>query len=734
MRIYLLLFAALFGSQVAAQDQKEREPNNEPDKATIAELDRPVSFQLTTKDDADYFKVISPGDGVIRFTQLGKSKAHGSVHRWWIDPKTGEEVRRGESTLRVRKGAMVVFGVSSDQYSFQKVASDEEVRGEFSFSPELSTSEVNDSLETAESVEVGKQFSYNLMPRLDVDVFRIVSPGDGVLRYMDEKRTETHGWVHTSWALEDGTVTRKGERDIRVSEGQKVYLRIRSHNYDFSSKSSDEVIKGTIAFEPETTASEPNNDPRTAQDVTVGETFSFTLNPRLDQDYFRVISPGRGVLTYVDEKQTETHGWIYPFWIDKEGEGFRAGLRDRRVEKGETVLFGVRSNAYNHSSTGSPEVVRGKFVFAPEISVSEPNGSPESAEVAELGVPVRFTLTPRHDRDFFRLKSPAKGTLRFELASPSQKHRPYPAWINPSTGKMIRQGEWDRSIEKGETTVLSISSNQFQFADVASDEVLVGYFSIDAERIGGEPNDSPGLAQSMNLDRPTEFALTPRHDRDFFTTPPSPVDGMIQIRLIDGGFHHPDLFPWWGDDDSRGGYWDKRVSKGESATLGLRSARHAWGEKASNETLRTMVNFVAEPLGNEPGDTIKDATKVEIDVPISFALMPAGDRDYFEITSPRAGWLSVVPKEGDSLSAWFWWVRTPSGEMVENTRVEVSKGETIYLGVRAGRFRSKWASDEVMKATVRYVAAATDSDPQESTTKASGKRKWTFRINRISRL
>ncbi|MEM1442097.1 MAG: hypothetical protein AAGF67_07120 [Verrucomicrobiota bacterium] len=726
----LLLLFTLLSAPLMAQDQKEQEPNNDPDKATIVELDRIVSFQLTPKHDVDYFEVISPGDGVLRFAQKEHSKAHGWVHRWWISPETGETVRPRESDLRVTAGSKWILGVSSDQFRSSQVASDEVIQGEFSFSPEKFESEPNETIESAQPVDAGESFSFSLMPRLDADVFSIVSPGNGVLRYIDEKRTDAHGWVRVDWILENGASARANERDIRVIKGQKVYLKIRSHTFHSSAKSSDEIITGKIVFEPELFPSEPNNTPEEAVEVTVGETFEFTLNPRLDVDVFTVSSPGRGTLTYVDEKRTESHLWVYPFWLEEDGKGFRAGLRDRRVEKGETVFLGIRSHHFDSSAKGSNEIIRGKLVFAPEIAVSEPNDSAETAETVELEESVRFTLTPRHDRDFFRLKSPAKGTLRFELSQPSKDHQTYPSWINPSSGEVMREGKWDRSIEKGETTLFVMRSNHFAVSDVASNEMLQGSFFLEPERVGGEPNDTADLAQPMNSKGPTGFTLTPRHDRDFFQLPESPVDGMVQVRRVDEGTHHPKLFPWWGEGNFRGGLWNTRVSKGESATLGLRSSQFTWDETASSEPMQIVAEFIAEPLGNEPGDTTELATKTEIGSPFPFALMPSGDRDYFAFTSSRAGWLKVSQEEDGSRAPWFWWERKESGEKVENTAAEVKEGEIIFLGVRADRFRSSWAADEVMTAVVQYVEAPETPESSGHESRTSPKRKWTFRINR----
>ncbi len=710
----------------------ESEPNNEAAKAESVEIGKDVEFRFTPRGDRDYFKLTSPGDGVIGF-RLKKGSPEHSPHPWWGEHE-GEDGKRyilrdGKWDRRVRKGEDVVFAIRGNYYGHNEKESDDVLVGVFEFSAPVDR-EPNDADDQAIGVDIDEQVSFTFQPRHDVDRFAIAAPGDGVIRFVLDGKVEDHS-PYPWWGEftgEDGRdyERRSGMWDIAATRGEKLVFAIRSNYYSHSEKSSSEVLRGRFVFEPRVGA-EPNDSMETAAPVEVGEEFSFQLNPRKDRDYFKMESPGSGTLRFRLTQTSEAHD-PEPWWGEYAGEDGKSYLRrpgqwDRDVVAGEEVILAVRSNHYDHKENGSPDVLKGIVEFTERFD-DEPNDSADEATPIEPGKPFRFQLTPRLDRDYFTFTSPGRGTVKFTITErPDEAAGLYPWWGEVERdGRLFefRSGQWDRAVEQGDTVVLAVRSSYFGHKEVAIDELIAGVVEFTAED-GDEPNDLPEQARTVGIGEPFGIVLNPRGDRDCFRAT-GLGDGVLRFTRTDDSDVHPGLFPVWIQDGTAyPGYRETRVAGGGEAVVQVRSNRFEHNARASTEAATAVIEFVAEPDAPETGEEPADASAIAIGRPFRFAILPSWDRDHFRFTPKEDGHvrlrLVTAPPAGKHLG--YWWHEGADGDPVETEVLQVQSGKTYILGLSADG--QSWSSEDVLEAVVESTDAP--ADPV---------RRWTFEIERLA--
>ncbi len=127
---------------------------------------------------------------------------------------------------------------------------------------------------------------------------------------------------------------------------------------------------------------------------------------------------------------------------------------------------------------------------------------------------------------------------------------------------------------------------------------------------------------------------------------------------------------------------------------------------------------------NEPNDSVKTAAKVVLGEEISFAIHPQGDKDYFEVEVPEAGYLNaVVTEPAKGLTYNYRFVRKTEGDMfkgegeeIQNTEesnaVRVSKG-TYVIGVW-DRWNKKPSGPQEGKLKFVFVPEMDDYEPNNS--------------------
>ncbi|MEM6911355.1 MAG: hypothetical protein AAF555_07200 [Verrucomicrobiota bacterium] len=719
-------------SSLALPLQAETEPNNTAAEATPVTIGQEWEFQFLEKGDRDYFSLKAPGDGVLRLRLTQKASSH-QVFPWWGETE-GEDGRsdlrrNGFWDRRVSQGEAVILALKSHRWPHMEAASPDLLKALLEWVPPVDT-EPNDDATTALPATVNQPLLFSLNPTRDVDYFTLEAPGDGVLRFFLSQKSKDHEpypWWGEFVGPDGKTYERRsGIWDLGVTEGQQVTFALRGNRWPHQEKGSAEKLEGFFRFQPYQDA-EPNNSPETATPAQVGQELSFQFNPQHDRDYFVIESPGTGTLRFEVTQDARPHE-IYPWWgerTDSNGQTYlhRGGEWDTQAEKGERVIFGLKSSRWNHRERSSSDVMKGRFSFSQRLD-QEPNDRAEDATPIEVGQPFRFQLTPRGDRDYFTFVSPGRGSVELSLpARPLRAARIYPWWGEEEReGQLyeLRSGKWDRSVDAGETVVFALRSDQFAHSGIAIEEALTGLVAFTPEE-GSEPNDLPEQAERIALDVPFPIVLNPEGDRDCFrVTAPGP--GALRFLRQDQSPVHPGLFSAWiHADTAYPGSRETRAKKGEEAVLQLRSHRFPSSEQASDIAISGLVEFLPEPNAPETGEDPSDATEVRLGEPFSFAILPRWDRDHFRFTPEKDGFVSLrllsPAVENQVLS--HWWLGSAEGPPVENQVFPVQAGKTHFLGLAADR--QTWSSQQVYRAVIE----ASPAPPLLN-------RRWTFEIERLT--
>jgi len=569
----------------------DEEPNNTVEQAKELKAGDVFELQFNPRYDIDYYKVQAPGLGVLRLSQLKESKAHGWAWPWWM--RDGKAERAGEWDRGCVKDEWVVFGLSSSQNHWNHVGSDEVVTLRLSFEPLATGEEPNDEAEKARLIQAGQPFELQLNPRYDVDYFKLQAPGDGVMRLTQKKESKAHGWVWPWWR-KDGKDDRVGLWDRQCSRGEWVVLGVSSSQNAWNHVGSAEKVELQVNFEAQTTPEEPNNTPATAKEIRIGQPFKLQLNPRHDHDHFRFTSPGNGTMRLHQSQESKAHGWVYPWWL--EGDRLiRDGQFDCAVRKGQELVLGVRSSQHGWNEVSSAEVIELNLLFSPEKSVGEPNNTPETAEDLGLEEVRELTFSPRHDHDYFRVRTEKAGILRVRRQDDSPAHRGMTIWWDGAAEEARDTGMWTQRVQAGEPAIFGLRSSLHSWNEVGSDDVIQIRADLLVDPDPSEPNDRALNAVPIELGKPVRLTLFPTQEVDTYELK-ADLDGAILLKEH-SAIHRMATIEWLrAGQDPHQSHWTS-CKAGERIVLRLHGRGH--GDEPFIQDF-TLVSGTEKELGLEP--------------------------------------------------------------------------------------------------------------------------------------
>ncbi|MFK7909216.1 MAG: hypothetical protein AB8F34_01300 [Akkermansiaceae bacterium] len=637
--IFFFKSASLLATEIL-----ETEPNNNYQQAQSVNINDTFTFTLEEKGDFDCIKIKSPGDGVIRVTQLKKSKTHGWVHPWWMINKKKYH-RSGLWDTKAKKDELLVIGLCSHRHSWSYVASDEKITVKITFEPHL-TSEPNDNYAQATPVKIGEPIKLQINPRHDHDFFTFTSPGNGSVVLQQIKKSPTHGYLHPWWMINAKQFIRNGEWSQRVSKDEKMVFGISSSRHSWQEVANTEIIELKLRFIPEISSHEPNDTPAQAKQIKIGEVVTLMMAPRLDRDYYRIIAPEDGVMRIEQLNRPKVIGKLHPWWMINDKKYTRSGEFSQAVTKGQNVIFGLQADQYTHQEKLSEEPIKIRVHF--DKHATSYNHTFATARPVKLGVPFTCQLMPRGDRDFFRVTSPGSGTLKLRQIAKGKSHgQLYPTWMIDSKTSH-RNGMWDRAVEAGETVTFFVQSSKYSYQTRSSSEQIELLLTYTPEDASAEPNNSVLEANSITLDTPFEFKLNPKSDRDYFKLT-APRSGIIRLTRLDKTKAHPSLQNWWGETEDRymisERVMEKRVRQNETAIMAFQSSRHSWNDIGSDANIQFKAELIEEIDLHEPNDVGAEATPVRIAELFRYYMIPSNDEDVFVVKASSDGILVILGKD-----------------------------------------------------------------------------------------
>ncbi|MGJ8624383.1 MAG: hypothetical protein ACSHW1_16645, partial [Yoonia sp.] len=176
-----------------------------------------VDLRLMPRWDRDVFAITAPADGAfaLEFLETG---GHEPVVAWQRADGS-EAINDLERTVRVSAGETVYARVYGNSYYWNEQGRPDPLQIRVMFSEEQFF-EPNDTLDTAQSIELNETIPFRLMPRWDRDFFSITSPARGTM-LVELLESGGHSQLQFHWFLPDGSeapVERRWETPVEPNE------------------------------------------------------------------------------------------------------------------------------------------------------------------------------------------------------------------------------------------------------------------------------------------------------------------------------------------------------------------------------------------------------------------------------------------------------------------------------------------------------------------------------------
>lgn len=259
------------------------EPNDTPDAPQDVALGQEVAIALMPRGDVDVLRVVPAEEGVVRLTVL-ESGGH-QVHAAWRRA-TEEWTREGELDAPARAGEPLLVRLRSARLDMHQISSGAAVRLRLDLESSLDLHEPNDELDRATLVAAGQEVELTFAPRGDVDVFKLATDQDAVVRLRwGELPPGLTPWV--VWRDADGRVLREGHDALWVRGSTTVFVELRSARFDWWERTWTQPVRMRLDVVATNDTFEPNDDPALAKALAIGRAASGELLDS-DVDMFRI--------------------------------------------------------------------------------------------------------------------------------------------------------------------------------------------------------------------------------------------------------------------------------------------------------------------------------------------------------------------------------------------------------------------------------------------------------------
>ena len=278
--------------------------------------------------------------------------------------------------------------------------------------------EPNDTAKTANYVDFGKPVTLSINPKGDNDWFRVFVQQQGYLQVQARdvpKRLglEVKYYTYDEW---DGTKVIRDWSSVPdgcfVTSGE-YYLRL---NDNYNDAASDQSFSVRIGFLPEIDEGEPNNDPKIATSVTLGQTVYPAIYPRGDKDWYTLEVKKQGYLRLTPRDVPKNIGLEARFCIYDEWDGLTVVRDWSSLPEGCAVMPGVYHICLgdNYNDAAAAKTFPMLIEFLDEMDPAEPNNRPDDAKSFLPGETKTLAIYPTGDHDYYAVKLDEAGTISLQ--------------------------------------------------------------------------------------------------------------------------------------------------------------------------------------------------------------------------------------------------------------------------------------------------------------------------------
>jgi hypothetical protein len=292
-----LLFFIVSCSKSAIKDM-DNEPNNKVTEAVPLVLDT-ISFitHIQENGDFDWFKIEIPEKGYYKLS-APKIPEGLKIQIKFAKYNTEESNKEKNISDWLDLPAIYHFSEKGTYFyvlhdDFDDASSEEDIVLKPKFIPEFDDYEMNDDINTAKELNFDQNYVFYLYPASDFDWFKMKL--NGKKGYLKTSIDKTYEGVNLQVKFakknpdENNYITIKDWHEFPVSlalpETDEIYLSIHD---DFEDAYSENPYTLKLQYLPEMDSNEPNNDFKSAKNVSAGDTLELAIYPKDDFDWFKL--------------------------------------------------------------------------------------------------------------------------------------------------------------------------------------------------------------------------------------------------------------------------------------------------------------------------------------------------------------------------------------------------------------------------------------------------------------
>ena len=348
--------------------------------------------------------------------------------------------------------------------------------------------EPNDSLDAAESIQLGREVDGSLASMSDVDVYKLTIDKTTKLEIaFRSELSEGNGWKYELLSEEGRVLGASFCNFTNCQNGETLSIGVQSGAYYLKvlpeSDSSNESFLPDGAYfftitavdDFSTVEFEPNDSVETSQVVNFNTAYEGQLSGMSDEDYYKVTFDETVKLSLAFQSElSEGNGWQYEL-LSEAGSVLGASLCNfTDCQNGETLSVGVQSGTYylkvlpETDSVNESFLPDGAYFFAVTVVDDfstvefEPNNSAEASQVVEFNTAYEGQLSSMSDVDFYRFAIDKTAKLEIAFQSELRESNGWKYELLSESGSVLGASVCDfTDCENGETLSVGVQSGTY---------------------------------------------------------------------------------------------------------------------------------------------------------------------------------------------------------------------------------------------------------------------------------
>ena len=416
--------------------------------------------------------------------------------------------------------------------------------------------EPNNSIDAAESIQLGREVDGSLASMSDVDVYKVtVEKTTKLSLAFRSELSEGNGWKY-ELLNEEGRVLGASFCDFtKCQNGETLSVGVQSGTYYLKvlpeSDSSNESFLPDGAYfftltaidDFSTVEFEANDSAETSQVVNLNTVYEGQLSAMSDVDYYKVTLDKTAKLSLAFQSElSEGNGWRYEL-LNEEGRVLGASFCDfTDCQNGETLSVGVQSGTYylkvlpETDSVNQSLLPDGAYFFTLTVVDDfstvefEANDSVEASQVVDFNTVYEGQLSAMSDEDYYQVTLNKTAKLSLTFQSEESEGNGWQYELLSEAGSVLGASFCNfTDCQNGETLSVGVQSGTYYLkvlpeSDSVNESFLPDgayFFTLtavdDFSTVEFEPNNSTEVSQAVNFNKTYEGQLSSMSDVDFYT-------------------------------------------------------------------------------------------------------------------------------------------------------------------------------------------------------------------------